>query len=76
MTTLVGKCGPTGRPGRPADKAATQLEAYERVTRAVHTRSLRAPAFWLSEEQLSALFAPRQLDSLVVRPLRRDDLSC
>jgi hypothetical protein len=53
-------------------EAATQLAAYERAARAVQAGKegpLRPPITLLSDEQLAALFAPRQLDLLVRRPL-------
>jgi hypothetical protein len=57
-----------------AEAAATRLEAYERVSHAA-AGPARAPVLYLSDEQLAALFAPRQLENLVYRPLRRSDVS-
>ena len=61
-------------PPLAADSAAARLEAYEHICRAA--LPARAPAFLLDAEQLGALFAPGQLEVLVVRPLWRADPPC
>lgn len=62
----------------PADAAslethAARVEAYEHICRAALAASgpVRAPAFALDSAQLDSLFTARQLDVLVVRPLKR-----
>ena len=58
---------------------AARLEAYARVTRAAleaRDGPLRAPVLHLTDEQLSGLFAPRQLAALVDRPLTRLAPAC
>ena len=72
--SLPGKYGPAGEPPLTAAVAAARLEAYERVTRAT-AGAVRAPVLHLSDEQLAALFAPRQLESLVER-LHRPAAGC
>lgn len=54
-------------------EAVGRLAAYER---ALHAAGgvLRPPVGWLSDKQLSALFAPRQIDLLVRRPF--DESAC
>ena len=59
----------------PAMLAAARLDAYERVARAV-AGPARAPVLYLDDEQLGRLFAPRQLEALVARPLRRRGPDC
>ena len=62
MTTLAAKYGPA--PSVSADVAAGRLEAYARVSQAAlegRDGPLRAPALLLTDGQLAALFAPRQL---------------
>jgi hypothetical protein len=54
----------------PAVLAAARLDAYERVARAVAGPAV-PPILRLADEQLARLFAPRQLEALVERPLRR-----
>jgi hypothetical protein len=54
--------------------AAGQIEVYTHVVRAaLEARNgiLHAPVLLLSDEQLSGLFAPRQMAVLVKRPLAR-----
>jgi len=72
---LPGKYGPADGEPLTASAAAARLGAYERVTRAA-AGPARAPILYLSDEELAALFAPRQLESLVERPLRRQVAEC
>ncbi len=68
-----------GVPAGDLEMAAARLDAYGRAVRAslVHREGpSRPPVLRLSDEQLAALFAPRQLDSLVVRPLGRAPVEC
>jgi len=60
---------PYGAP-QGAGLAASRLEAYERVVRAA-AGPARVPVFYLNDEQIAALYAPRQRESLVERPLRQ-----
>ena len=70
----TGKLGPAG--GKmSSDVAVVRLEAYERATRAAGGPT-NSPILRLSNEQLAALFAPHQLDSLVIRPFRRSVVEC
>ena len=75
---MEGKLGPAGEGPSPAT-AAARLEAYERVARVALAGKegvAHAPVFYLSDEQLAALFAPRQLENLVKRPLWREVPEC
>jgi hypothetical protein len=57
-----------------ADDAAARLDAYGRACRAAlvgRGETPQPPVLLLSDEQLAALFAPRQLESLVRAPLAR-----
>jgi len=77
--SLESKLGSRSSPLPSAIDASARLEAYERVSRAALVRghgSKDAPVLQLSDEQLTALFAPRQLEQLVKRPLHREQTSC
>jgi len=77
--TISEKSGLVRGPPTPLE-AATRLDAYERVMRAIAGAGPngppRPPVLYLSEEQLAALFAPRQLEALVTLPLRASDAEC
>ena len=51
------------------DEAAARLGAYERVARAA-CGPARAPVTLLADGELAALFSPRQVETLIARPLR------
>jgi hypothetical protein len=75
--TLEGRYGPAS--GIDAAAAAARIEAYERAVRAALTHAegvATAPVTRLSDAQLAALFAPRQRDVLVARPLVRAPPEC
>ncbi len=77
MTTLATKYGPVD--SVTASAAAGQLQAYARIARAAlegRDGALRAPVLLLTDEQLAALFAPRQLAALVRHPLERPSRDC
>lgn len=78
--TLQRKIGPRDRPVPTVVTATAQLNAYVRVTRAAtivgQGGALQAPALHISDEQLAALFTPKQLLDLVVRPLHREVPRC
>jgi hypothetical protein len=60
-------------------RAAAQLDAYERACHAslVQREGLpRPPVLHLSDEALAALFAPKQKEVLVHRPLFREGPRC
>jgi hypothetical protein len=80
MATLASKYGPDPAAEPPgAERAAAQLESYERAARSSLSHKegpAAAPVMQLSDEQLAALFAPRQLDALVRRPLDRGEPGC
>ena len=79
-TTLATKYGPAdARRAVTAAAAAGMLDAYTRIAQAaLEARGgpLYAPVLSLSDEQLSGLFAPRQLAALVKQPLERPTHDC
>ena len=77
MATLEGKYGPTSTVKET--EAVSKLEAYMRINQASlegRGKNSSAPILSLSDGQLTALFAPRQLTTLVQRPLGRLPRSC
>jgi hypothetical protein len=55
------------------EQHAVHIEAYEHICRAALTLGgpIRAPALLLDPKQLDALFTEKQLDVLIIRPLKR-----
>jgi len=80
MTTLATKYGPAeDGPASATQSPEGRLEAYTRIARAAQEARggpLRAPVARLSAEQLSGLYAPRQLGALVGVPLARAAPDC
>ena len=77
MTSLATKYGPVNSVAAAA--AAGQLESYARIARAAlegRDGAIHAPILLLTNEQLVALFAPRQLTALVRYPLERPAHDC
>jgi hypothetical protein len=72
--------GPRVRPAPTVATATTQLDAYVRALRAANlvgkNGPVLAPVLHVSDAQLAALFAPKQLLDLVVRPLQRSVPRC
>jgi hypothetical protein len=73
--SLGGKYGPAPDiADLTVDAAAARLDTYDRAARAsLASRGElpRAPILQVGDERLAALFAPRQLESLVRAPLGR-----
>jgi hypothetical protein len=72
--SLGGKYGPGSAPADP-EVAAARLDAYGRAARAA-AGGPRPPILQVDDERLAALFAPRALENLVIRPLRREPPHC
>jgi hypothetical protein len=74
--SLESKYGPAAE-SLSVEQATARIAAYERMVSfaSAAAATLRAPAFYLSDQQLAGLFAPQQFEVLVM-PLHRPEPNC